>query len=49
MAYCRGPFCAYAREAVRRLQGAGRRARRLEEGWWEWQLAQSINERHRAA
>ena len=27
VAYCRGPFCAYAHEAVRRLQAAGRPAR----------------------
>ena len=39
VAYCRGPFCAYAHEAVRRLQAAGRSARRLEEGWPEWRLA----------
>ena len=39
VAYCRGPFCAYAHEAVRRLQAAGRTARRLEEGWPEWRLA----------
>jgi rhodanese-related sulfurtransferase/DNA-binding HxlR family transcriptional regulator len=38
IAYCRGPFCAYAHEAVRTLGRAGRRARRLEEGWPEWQL-----------
>jgi rhodanese-related sulfurtransferase len=41
IAYCRGPFCAYAHEAVRRLQLAGRNARRLEEGWPEWQLAEA--------
>jgi rhodanese-related sulfurtransferase len=41
VAYCRGPFCAYAHEAVRTLQTAGRPARRLEEGWPEWQLADS--------
>jgi rhodanese-related sulfurtransferase len=41
VAYCRGPFCAYAHEAVRRLQAAGRDARRLEEGWPEWRLASS--------
>jgi rhodanese-related sulfurtransferase/DNA-binding MarR family transcriptional regulator len=41
VAYCRGPFCAYAHEAVRRLRDAGREARRLEEGWPEWQLAES--------
>jgi rhodanese-related sulfurtransferase/DNA-binding HxlR family transcriptional regulator len=39
VAYCRGPFCAYAHEAVRRLRSAGRSARRLEEGWPEWRLA----------
>jgi rhodanese-related sulfurtransferase len=49
VAYCRGPFCAYAHEAVRRLQGAGLQARRLEEGWPEWQLAHPSATRHRAA
>lgn len=39
VAYCRGPFCAYAHEAVRRLQATGRTARRLDEGWPEWRLA----------
>jgi rhodanese-related sulfurtransferase len=39
VAYCRGPYCAYAHDAVRRLQAAGRKARRLEEGWPEWRLA----------
>jgi DNA-binding transcriptional ArsR family regulator len=39
VAYCRGPYCVYAHEAVRRLTDAGRRARRLEEGWPEWRLA----------
>src|SRR5829696_6856041 len=39
VAYCRGPFCAYAHEAVRQLQAAGRPARRLQDGWPEWQLA----------
>jgi len=39
VAYCRGPFCAYAHEAVRRLRDSGRQARRLEEGWPEWRLA----------
>jgi len=39
VAYCRGPFCAYAHEAVRQLRAAGRPARRLEAGWPEWQLA----------
>jgi rhodanese-related sulfurtransferase/DNA-binding transcriptional ArsR family regulator len=40
IAYCRGPFCAYAHEAVRQLRAGGRSARRLTEGWPEWQLAQ---------
>jgi rhodanese-related sulfurtransferase len=39
VAYCRGPFCAYAHEAVRTLRAEGRDARRLEEGWPEWHLA----------
>jgi rhodanese-related sulfurtransferase/DNA-binding HxlR family transcriptional regulator len=40
IAYCRGPFCAYANEAVRTLERAGRPARRLDEGWPEWRLEQ---------
>ena len=40
VAYCRGPLCAYAHEAVRLLRSAGRDARRLEDGWPEWRLAQ---------
>jgi rhodanese-related sulfurtransferase/DNA-binding HxlR family transcriptional regulator len=48
VAYCRGPFCAYANQAVRRLARAGRTARRLEEGWPEWRLASSLH-RSRAA
>jgi rhodanese-related sulfurtransferase/predicted transcriptional regulator len=43
VAYCRGPFCAYAHEAVRQLNAAGRSARRLEDGWPEYKLAQSKN------
>jgi rhodanese-related sulfurtransferase/predicted transcriptional regulator len=39
VAYCRGPFCAYAHQAVRTLSATGRRAQRLREGWPEWQLA----------
>jgi rhodanese-related sulfurtransferase len=49
VAYCRGPICAYAHDAVRRLQAAGRQARRLEDGWPEWRLASKPTERHRAA
>src|SRR2546421_5927815 len=49
VAYCRGPFCAYAHRAVRRLHVAGRSARRLEEGWPEWRLAHKPSKRTRAA
>src|SRR3954454_19246323 len=49
VAYCRGPFCAYAHDAVRRLQAAGRPARRLEDGWPEWRLAGRSRKRRRAA
>jgi rhodanese-related sulfurtransferase len=49
IAYCRGPLCAFAPEAVRRLRAAGREARRLEEGWPEWRLAASTTTESRAA
>jgi rhodanese-related sulfurtransferase len=49
VAYCRGPFCAYAHEAVRRLRADGRQARRLEEGWPEWRLGGKSAKRKRAA
>jgi rhodanese-related sulfurtransferase len=41
IAYCRGPFCAYAHDAVRRFRRAGHRSRRLREGWPEWRLTES--------
>jgi rhodanese-related sulfurtransferase len=44
VAYCRGPFCAYAHQAVRRLRAAGRPARRLAGGWPDWKLAQVQDE-----
>ena len=40
IAYCRGPFCVMAHEAVHRLRAAGRPARRLDDGWPEWHLAE---------
>jgi rhodanese-related sulfurtransferase len=49
VAYCRGPFCAFAHEAVRRLRATGRPARRLEDGWPEWRLADTSPERHKVA
>lgn len=36
VAYCRGPYCVYADDAVRLLQRRGRRAARLEDGFPEW-------------
>ncbi len=36
VAYCRGPYCAFAPEAVRRLRARGYRARPLEDGLPEW-------------
>ena len=39
VAYCRGPFCAYADEAVRQLRRRGFNARRLEDGFPEWKRA----------
>jgi rhodanese-related sulfurtransferase/predicted transcriptional regulator len=49
VAYCRGPFCAYAHEAVRKLRTAGRDARRLEDGWPEWRLSEKRSRRRTAA
>lgn len=53
VAYCRGPFCAYAHEAVRTLQHDGRRARRLADGWPEWtrhtEASKANSRRERAA
>lgn len=40
IAYCRGPFCAYAHQAVRTLKRSGRAARRLDQGWPEWKLGE---------
>jgi rhodanese-related sulfurtransferase/DNA-binding HxlR family transcriptional regulator len=39
VAYCRGPFCVYADDAVRLLQDRGLKARRLDVGFPEWQRA----------
>ncbi len=39
VAYCRGPYCVYADEAVRLLQAHGLRARRLDVGFPEWRRA----------
>lgn len=39
VAYCRGPYCVFADDAVRLLRRRGRRARRLEDGFPEWRRA----------
>ena len=39
VAYCRGPYCVYADEAVRLLQARGLKARRLDVGFPEWRRA----------
>ena len=39
VAYCRGPYCVYADDAVRLLRGRGLKARRLDVGYPEWQRA----------
>ena len=39
VAYCRGPYCVLAFEAVSLLRKHGYSARRLEEGYPEWQSA----------
>jgi len=36
IAYCRGPYCVYADDAVRLLRARGIRARRLDVGFPEW-------------
>jgi rhodanese-related sulfurtransferase/DNA-binding transcriptional ArsR family regulator len=39
IAYCRGPYCVYADDAVRELQRKGFTARRLIDGYPEWKRA----------
>jgi rhodanese-related sulfurtransferase len=39
VAYCRGPYCVLAFEAVARLRAGGHSARRLEDGFPEWKSA----------
>lgn len=39
VAYCRGPFCVYADDAVRALRERGRQAARLVDGFPEWRRA----------
>jgi rhodanese-related sulfurtransferase len=44
VAYCRGPYCVYADDAVRVLQARGRHALRLEDGLPEWRRSGGIIE-----
>ena len=39
VAYCRGPYCVYADDAVRELNRRGFDARRLIDGYPEWKRA----------
>ena len=39
VAYCRGPYCVLAPQAIEILRRAGVQARRLQEGFPEWRLA----------
>ena len=39
VAYCRGPYCVYADDAVRQLRRRGFNAMRLEDGYPEWKRA----------
>ena len=39
VAYCRGPYCVFADDAVRALRKRGFRAARLEDGFPEWAAA----------
>jgi rhodanese-related sulfurtransferase/DNA-binding transcriptional ArsR family regulator len=39
VAYCRGPYCVYADEAVAVLRASGLKAKRLTDGYPEWSLA----------
>lgn len=40
VAYCRGPYCVLAFQAVEQLRQAGFNARRLEDGFPEWKAGQ---------
>ncbi len=46
IAYCRGPYCVYADDAVRLLRRRGHEARRLDTGYPEWRRAGLPVEHH---
>lgn len=39
VAYCRGPYCIYADQAIELLRRSGRKARRLRDGFPEWKAS----------
>ena len=43
IAYCRGPFCVLADEAVKLLKEKGYKVRRLDEGYPEWKIKQTMS------
>lgn len=43
IAYCRGPFCVLADEAVKFLKEQGYQVRRLDEGYPEWKIKQTMS------
>jgi rhodanese-related sulfurtransferase len=43
IAYCRGPFCVLADEAVKILSEQGYNVRRLDEGYPEWKMKQATS------
>ena len=45
VAYCRGPFCLMARDAVMWLRGQGYHAAQLTDGVVEWRLGQAQDQR----
>ena len=49
IAYCRGPYCVYADDAVRLLRERGFKARRLDSGYPEWRRAGLPTDRTTAA
>lgn len=42
--YCRGPYCVFADEAVEMLSEYGYQARRMVEGYPDWQLASAAHD-----
>jgi rhodanese-related sulfurtransferase len=48
VAYCRGPYCVFADEAVRTLRSDRRKALRVDGGFPEWRIAGRKVDRSRA-